>query len=145
MSIVLKSLETSKLCINSTLINRSHHFLNGLSPGREKWEFAITMGKVTHTSNISKGALNTLADCVQSVIADSNARVFQGIKRDGIEEGLCYLGLPPTRYNAHGDKIGIANQDEFFVFVNHDREIYHWLWETVSASDLENRFLRRVR
>jgi hypothetical protein len=56
------------------------------------------------------------------------ARVFQGLKRDGEEDGLCYMSSPRRMYYGGGQSKGAPPGMAFVVFVGSDGFVRHWTW-----------------
>ena len=76
--------------------------------------------------------------------------IFLGLKRENMEKGLCYAGIPPVRYvNAevtappHPGMI-------FMVFVDDKSHVFNWRWERVDKSnnsypiDSKDRFTKTI-
>lgn len=129
---------------------RNVKVIKGLGPDGLVWDFHIMPDKMKFiTEELGTGAIWTMAKCVPHVLSDSAALVFQGLRVDGHTEGLCYIGGPPSRYDAAGRPYPPAGDDMFFVFVNEERTVYTWRWETVTTTNPDNtfggRFTRRVR
>lgn len=142
---------TTRLVIIPRLPPRTNmHLIVGIAPDQKTdWDFHVTPEKAKQVARVSMGAVKDLGVNVPMVLKDKNSMVFQGIRRDGHTEGLCYVGWPIRRFGTGGGDF-LANQDDsFFVFVNEERIIYHSIWERVSAKNLEfsylERFARRIR
>lgn len=107
------------------------------------------MSRARFAAARSEGEAQTLAKCVPQVMSDASAMVFQGLRSDGLTEGLCYVGCPPSKFSAGGVERISGDDEMFFVFVCEERTIFNWRWERVSKAELDanlqDRFLRRVR
>lgn len=151
MSQILTQLQMSRLNVTPTLRARTNAvLLAGLGPDGSAWAFELMSDRMKRAAEHGMGEATTLAKCVLQVLQDAGAMVFQGLRRDGYEEGLCYVGSPPSRFNADGSKRTPQIDDMFFVFINEDRTIYTWGWETVPSHQHNDptfggRFLRRIR
>ncbi len=147
----LDRLATSKLIITPKLGERKRIYaIPGLSPdGKSAWDFHVDSKKVDFVKRTSTGAVYEFAKNVPFVMNDLNAIVFQGIRTDGHQEGLCYMGWPHRRFGAEGNELPVKDEECFLVFINEERIIYHWRWETIPAKSLEtlvpDRFAGRIR
>ena len=122
----------------------------GLSPdGKSEWDFHLDSKKVEFVKRVSTGAVHELSKNVQFVMREINALVFQGIRTDGHQEGLCYMGWPHRRFGTEGNELPVKDEDCFLVFINEERIIYNWRWESIPAKSLETfvpvRFTGRIR
>lgn len=140
----------TRLLIAPELLPRSNVVkLRGFGPDRQEWEFVLTTRRMRAATAVSVGETMTLAKCVPHVLSDPNSRVFQGLRSDGIIEGLCYVGSPPSKYDAIGTPKTPGDDECFFVFVCEERTVYTWRWEIVPAEKQDEtfngRFTRRVR
>ena len=147
----LDRLETSKLLVTPKLGERERIYLiRGLSPdGKSEWDFHLDSKKVEFVKRVSTGAVHELSKNVPFVMREINALVFQGIRTDGHQEGLCYMGWPHRRFGTEGNELVVKDEDCFLVFINEERIIYNWRWETIPAKSREtfvpDRFAGRIR
>lgn len=73
--------------------------------------------------------------------------VCQGLKRDGQEGGLCYVGQPDSRWNEAGQQTRTADDDIFLVVVSSNWRLIAFRWELLADGETledfcKNRFER---
>ncbi len=90
---MLQPLLSSKLNVNPDLPARSNcGNLQGIGPDGKIWNFHVLTKTIHKACTVSTGAAYELAYSVPHVLQDQNAMVFQGLRSDGLLEGLCYIG-----------------------------------------------------
>jgi len=82
-------------------------------------------------------------------IALSPAVVFQGLKRDGHEESLCFAGVASHAYTRNGLQISSPPPNKTFeFFVMKNDKIYWWAWDEAENGtyplDYRNRFTCQI-
>lgn len=102
------------------------------------------------------GAIYEIAESVPAVLSRPRL-IYEGIKRDADDDQagecpgwLCYVGLPPCRYDLRTGSQRTYQGRVMLVFVNDEKVVYTHRWEEEDSenkgfpADLENRFLKRV-
>src|SRR6516225_1974635 len=55
--------------------------------------------------------------------------VFGGLNREGLEEGFCYVGIPPKRHLDADTTVPPKPNRTYAVYMNKDLKIFDWRWE----------------
>jgi len=55
--------------------------------------------------------------------------VFQGLEREGQEEGLCYVGRPSRDFHSTTIEVPAPPGKVFLVFVERGGKVFEWRWE----------------
>ena len=76
-----------------------------------------------------------LAYIVPRILRKPDA-IFQGLREEGEDDWLCYVGTPDRSYRGEDGRHDVPWPDEvFLVFVNGDRVVYNWYWAKCDPDD----------
>jgi hypothetical protein len=99
----------------------------GLDPsGCRKCVFKIALARVEHLNRV--GPTHKFYELISAAkLLEEPMAIFEGLRREGLEHGLCYVGTPRCyREGAeHPPHPGMV----FLVFVTKDMMIFEWGWE----------------
>jgi len=99
----------------------------GLGPsGLSQCEFKVPLKQVRHLE--THGPTHKFYELVSACdVLKNPMAVFEGLRRDGQEKGLCYIGRP-RRY---GDGVEYPPHPNmvFIVCVTEENTIFEWGWE----------------
>lgn len=110
--------------------------LDGMAPtGEGKQEFWVDKDKIQGFFKFGPMFKFHELKLVKELLA-SPAVVFQGLDRDGQEEGYCYAGLVSCRYTNQGNQLPPQHGMTFAVYMTKDFLIFRWDWEKSHAQTL---------
>lgn len=129
---------------------RGYSSIPAVDPADESlWEVLVSHEKMDRIARRGIMHAKELAYSVRDVLVAPRV-IFQGVREEGEEDWLCYVGVPKHAFTRTGDQILPYEGEVFLVFVNGDRVAYHWGWETSDGNapglppDHENRFTKKV-
>jgi hypothetical protein len=120
--------------------------LPGLNPitGREE-EFFVSISHMEHMLSFGPAHRYFELKCVAEVM-EKPRRIYQGLKRDGKKDALCYVGRP-RRHGEDWEAPAPADM-VFVVFITATHVIFEWRWEkadNVNESLPDNHAIRFER
>jgi hypothetical protein len=71
---------------------------------------------------------------IDEVVLNPTA-IFEGLKREGAEQGICYCGKPKRRYTNGYVEIPVPAEMVFAVYVTGDGIIFQWRFELADTLD----------
>ena len=110
-------------------------------------EYFVSIAYVDHLRQYGPDARLWELGSVEQTIREP-AMVFQGLRRDGKRDALCFVGKP-KRFGQDWTAPGPPGM-VFLIFLTADRVIYEWRWEKEDSSDpgypgdYKRRFEKRI-
>lgn len=129
---------------------RGYSSIPAIDPNDGKpWEVMVSHAKMDLIASRGPMHAKELAWSVREVLSSPHA-VFQGVREEGEETWLCYVGRPRHAFNKAGQAVPPYRGEVFLVFVTDERVVYNWRWEKCDPSDPKlpegyaGRFVRRA-
>jgi hypothetical protein len=131
---------------------KGYYEFEGMAPsGEGRGTFRIVKDGILEHFRKTGDSARLLEGLLVPAVIESPAAVFQGLKREGQEEVLVYVGVPSDRFiRNHNIRIPCPPGRTFLVFVTLDLKVVKWRWEEADSerpgfpTDYETRFGRRL-
>ena len=123
---------------------------SGLHPaGKGQLDFSILQSQVRHYMRYGPAHKFFDSLLIPGVLSNP-AAIFQGLKRENMEDGLCYVAIPPVRYINARVTAPPHPGKTFAVFADAKFEVFDWRWENTDSNDknlpmdYQTRFSKKV-
>lgn len=119
------------------------------SSGKGECEFRISESKLRHFLRYGPAHKFFEAMSLPYILRNPSV-IFMGLKRENLENGYCYVGIPPHRYIDHNITAPPHPGFVFAVFTDGEHRIFDWRWERADPTmpghpiDSTTRFTTRL-
>ncbi len=118
----------------STSENKGWVHFKGKHPAREGEQiFKFPTRNVLHLRTHGHEKKFCEIFSIESVLQNP-AVIFEGLKREGLEEGFCYCGVPAVKYLTETVSVSVPPEMVFLIFATKDYEIFEFRWERMDAT-----------
>lgn len=131
----VSALVKSELCTTELLTTdflrprRGDHVIQGKNPETGAlWDLRVEGKFASRTCRHGRGSTLELTTLVPGVLLDPT-RIYQGVRDEGENEWLCYVGIPAKRFRADGGEFQPDDRDLLLAFINVDRVLYNFRME----------------
>ena len=108
--------------------------MTGLDPaGMGEREFRVESKRVDHLMRNGPPHVYYALKSAEEVLASPTV-IYEGLRREGFEKGLCYCGKP-RRYLNEGIEAPAPPGKVFTVYINERDVVFEWRWDKADEFD----------